>query len=426
MRAGKTIVGVTAATVGLILAGGCQLIAGVKDTLPYPADGGTSGTGGQGGGGPSTTGGGGGATICAPGSEIGCYSGPDGTKGVGICQEGKKTCRTDGSGYDACVGEVKPKAESCAAKEDENCDGYDCVQWAELFGDGADQQANAITVDTAGNIYVVGTFSGQIKTPTMTLTDAGSGDAFILKVDASGTPVWAKSFGDSSTQSVSAIALDSTGSFVVGGWSDTSFSLGGPDVAAGLFVAKFTSDGQHVWSKGLGSSGCGSPSGRIAAISTTAGNDFILGGSFCGSIDVGDGPKMSAGSEDAFVAQVRGGDGSGAKLKGGWIRTYGDSKSQEINDVVVDVTHSEILGIGDFSGTIVTGSKTLTSFDTSLDMFYVRLFPDGSDIWAASYGAAGIQVATDAVITKAGNLVIAGQFSDPFDIQGHTITAPAF
>lgn len=135
--------------------GGCQWIAGVEDAVPYSVDGGTStGSSGEGGGE---------ATTCTPGTAKECYSGEMATKGVGICLAGKQTCRMDGAGYEeGCAGEVTPKGESCAAGADENCDGYDCVQWAGLFGDTGEQVARSITVDATGNSFVVGYFSGVI------------------------------------------------------------------------------------------------------------------------------------------------------------------------------------------------------------------------------------------------------------------------
>src|SRR5437879_717935 len=134
MRIGAAVVG------GALLTGGCQLVAGVQDVVPYPADGGSSGQGG----GTTTTAttgvggetGGTGGSACVPGSAVDCmYSGAAATKDVGTCHAGKKVCAKDGSGYGECLGEVTPQAESCAAAEDEDCDGYDCVKWAELFGD---------------------------------------------------------------------------------------------------------------------------------------------------------------------------------------------------------------------------------------------------------------------------------------------------
>ncbi|MFT3772735.1 MAG: hypothetical protein QM820_45680 [Minicystis sp.] len=64
--------------------------------------------------------------VCKPG-ELGsdCYSGPAGTRDVGICHGGKLTCTPDGLGYGgACMNEQTPQAETCDAAElDEDCDG---------------------------------------------------------------------------------------------------------------------------------------------------------------------------------------------------------------------------------------------------------------------------------------------------------------
>ena len=62
---------------------------------------------------------------CLPGATRGCYSGPAGTSGVGICREGSQTCdlRPDGSAaWSACSSAVLPGTESCNGVDDD-CDG---------------------------------------------------------------------------------------------------------------------------------------------------------------------------------------------------------------------------------------------------------------------------------------------------------------
>src|SRR5690606_10360327 len=64
-----------------------------------------------------------------------CYSGPDGSKGVGTCTAGLTTCNEDGSAWSACVGEVKPTAEVCDNGLDDDCNGaVDDV--SDIDGDG--------------------------------------------------------------------------------------------------------------------------------------------------------------------------------------------------------------------------------------------------------------------------------------------------
>ncbi len=65
-----------------------------------------------------------GSCKCKPGEQAACYTGPDGTKDVGICKGGTQTCNAMGTGYDACTGQVLPGAiDICANGLDDDCDG---------------------------------------------------------------------------------------------------------------------------------------------------------------------------------------------------------------------------------------------------------------------------------------------------------------
>ena len=69
--------------------------------------------------------------TCKPKEVQSCYSGTPETKGKGTCQEGKKTCKDDGSGFSKCTGEVLPKKETCNNKDDD-CDGKTDEDFANL------------------------------------------------------------------------------------------------------------------------------------------------------------------------------------------------------------------------------------------------------------------------------------------------------
>lgn len=64
--------------------------------------------------------------ACTPGMTRGCYTGPTGTRGVGVCLEGVQTCVAGPGGigavWEACMGQVLPRAEVCN-RADDDCDG---------------------------------------------------------------------------------------------------------------------------------------------------------------------------------------------------------------------------------------------------------------------------------------------------------------
>ena len=62
---------------------------------------------------------------CAPGDAEDCYSGIEGTEGVGPCKKGRRTCGDDGL-WSRCEGEVVPVGEDgarCNDGQDNNCNG---------------------------------------------------------------------------------------------------------------------------------------------------------------------------------------------------------------------------------------------------------------------------------------------------------------
>ncbi|MCY1054282.1 choice-of-anchor L domain-containing protein [Nannocystis sp. SCPEA4] len=73
---------------------------------------------------------------CTPGMQVACYTGPDGTQGIGVCKEGVQTCNPQGTGYGACDGEIIPNpTEICSNNLDDNCNGQ-VDEDADKDGDG--------------------------------------------------------------------------------------------------------------------------------------------------------------------------------------------------------------------------------------------------------------------------------------------------
>jgi hypothetical protein len=65
---------------------------------------------------------GGASCACEPGELQRCYSGPEGTEGIGACTAGLQRCADDGLAFGPCENEVLPRAELCDGS-DNDCDG---------------------------------------------------------------------------------------------------------------------------------------------------------------------------------------------------------------------------------------------------------------------------------------------------------------
>ena len=123
------------------------------------------------------------------------------------------------------------------------------VLWAKRTGGTYSDQATSITLDANNNSYITGFFYSMTFTfgsCILTKTDADE-DIFVLKYDASGNEVWAKSVGGEEPEEGYSITADASGNCYVTGYfisgtiifgNDTLTSAGGYNI----FVAKLGTD----------------------------------------------------------------------------------------------------------------------------------------------------------------------------------------
>jgi hypothetical protein len=86
-----------------------------------------------------------------------------------------------------------------------------------------------------------------------TLTAVGDADMFMIKLDSSGSPVWAKSFGGSDAESGWDIAVDASGNSYTTGEFKGTMTVGSTNLTAvgdvATFVIKLDSSGSPAsWS----------------------------------------------------------------------------------------------------------------------------------------------------------------------------------
>src|SRR5262249_51177516 len=111
-------------------------------------------------------------------------------------------------------------AVTTSAISDGNNDGfvarYDAngnQTWVKQIPTLAANQSNSVSVDASGNIYIGGQVSGGVIGAGQ--TQAGKGDAFLVKYDSKGKVLAENQFGSSGADSVAATATGADGSLYV-------------------------------------------------------------------------------------------------------------------------------------------------------------------------------------------------------------------
>ena len=179
-----------------------------------------------------------------------------------------------------------------------------------LGGSGMDG-GRGIAVDSSGNVYVTGvTWSTNFPTQNAYQgTYGGNGDAFVTKLNPSGSLVYSTYLGGSDWDEGYGIAVDSSGNAYVAGWTkSTGFptqnafqrTFGGGILDA--FVTKLNPSGSLVYSTYLGGSradwGNGiavDSSGNACVTGVTGSTNFPTQNAF---------QRTFGGNGDAFVTQL--------------------------------------------------------------------------------------------------------------------------
>lgn len=135
--------------------------------------------------------------------------------------------------------------------------------WSVSFGGEDDDVMYSLALSEAGEIYVTGYFrSDSIDFGFGPQQSAGKMDLFLVKLSSAGAPIWARTFGGELDDATFSVGVDSGGAvYVTGYFSSVSLDLGGEPMENvsvpgyhDIFAARFSEDGDHVWSKRFGGS----------------------------------------------------------------------------------------------------------------------------------------------------------------------------
>lgn len=258
------------------------------------------------------------------------------------------------------------------------------LTWNTFFGGMYFDEGRDIAVDGNGNIYVAGWSDATWGAPIRPMS--GFPDAFVAKLDGSGTLLWSTFLGGAGGDGGLGIAVDANGRVSVVGSSSASW--GAPirpfEGLSSVFVAQLDANGALLWNTFLPMKGdlVGYYTSYFGyGIAAGANGAVLVTGA--ANLTWGDPIRPWAGNagytNDAFVAKL---DANGALL---WNTFLGGPGDDYGNGIVVD-GGGDVSVIGQSWG---TWGDPIRPYAGGWDAFVARLDPNGVLQWNTFLGGAG-------------------------------------
>jgi hypothetical protein len=178
--------------------------------------------------------------------------------------------------------------------------------WSKKFGSFnpslAEAAFDALELNSDGELITVGNFMPTIDFGVDDLASQGSLDMFVTAFTPDGNAFWTRSFGSSGTDYALGLSVDAEDELILVGIATGAIDFGGgahpapvdsfPDIA----IAKFTSGGEHRWSRVFAS-----PQYDVARyVMASDMGAIVFTGTFSDTIDFGGGELTG----DMFLAKL--------------------------------------------------------------------------------------------------------------------------
>lgn len=294
-------------------------------------------------------------------------------------------------------------------------------QWASAHAAGSTGSSviYAAAVDAAGNTVVAGQFSGTSTFGSTILTSAGGTDVFVGRLSPTGAWLQAARAGGPADDVAQAVAVDAAGNIVAAGLfrggtaafgTITLTNADNTGTTSDGFVARLSSAGAWTQAVRMG----GPDNDGVMSLALEGSGTAVVAGNFSSNTAAfGATPLTNANtdrSNDVFVARL-GADGTwGQAIRGGGS---GDDFMQAM---VLDASGNAMIA-GHFARATVTfGTIVLNNANPgqySSDMYVARLSSAGTWTQALQAGGPGNDYAKGVGLDASGNAYVAGNFASP-------------
>ncbi len=298
--------------------------------------------------------------------------------------------------------------------------------WGATMGDDAIQ---SITIDSSGNLYMIGYFEGTDVNFNPEGSDIknsnGNSDVFLTKYNANGTYAWTKTWGGEGYDYGNSIAFDSSDNLYMSGFFgdvDVNFNPEGSDLKSSngtsdIFLTKHNANGTYAWTKTWG--GIEEDVGYSIAVDSD--NNIYLSGYF-GDGEVNFNPegsdlRSSNGGREIFLTRYNA-DGTYA-----WTKTWGGTGYDSVawqKALHIDANNNiYVTGIFESSVDFDPGPETVIHTAPAgsylHDVFVSAFNTSGELAWVKTFGSSAGYDEGISVISHGYDLYLTGYVSGSVD-----------
>ncbi|MCH8904708.1 MAG: T9SS type A sorting domain-containing protein [Bacteroidetes bacterium] len=295
--------------------------------------------------------------------------------------------------------------------------------WAKSIGGGSNDQGFSITTDISGNVLITGYFQDTADfdpgASIFYLTSNGNQDIFILKLDASGNFIWAKSIGGILADVSLSITTDASSNvYITGHYEDTAdFDPGAATINLtsngdyDIFIQKLDGTGNFIWAKSVGGT-----LGEVGYdITADALDNVLITGYYWLTVDFDPSGTTfnltTNGLVDVFIQKL---DAGGNFV---WAKSMGGTSS-EVGLSITTSASGDVYATGRFlaKADFDPGAATFDLIPNGAsDIFIVKLDTAGDFIWAKSMGGTAAEEGRSIITDDSGNVLITGWYQSTVD-----------
>lgn len=293
-----------------------------------------------------------------------------------------------------------------------NSDGI--LLWAEKAGGSDNDYGCQVTLDNAGNVYVVGFINGTAYWEHISKTSSAQGDMFIAKYDGQGNIQWVRTGNIGESNYLYGIGTDKAGnSYVSAKFSGEMYFEGAPSAVSArggsdIFLVKYDSNGNFNWIRTAG--GGGDDGGNDTCVDEDG--NILIAGYFRESAQFENKVLTAHGYVDIFAAKY---SPNGNLI---WVKQFGGTGSQTAWGICTDEKSNCYL-TGWFSGTGAFDNTTIVS-EGGLDAYVIKYDKNGNLIWVEPTATGSGDQRGSGVFASNDKLIVNGYYDNATHIYGNT------